>query len=320
MKAADSIKAKLNATIGDVKEGAGANFKAAFAPLATAKASLESIREKLTPSFLADMQAGITTGIADLNNSVGSMTSSVTDGISAGKSAVADSINDIKSFAFAKFSSMTHPPHIQDILDKVNICQVKSEYIMSDAKFVDLSIPPITSDKIPFIPSTRRADTVPTGRPSILTKQQYTFVEIANANLRLIGVTVNIFAGDVKDGEFLKFNRDYTNYVQGLVNAAASLKADMDASEESSVAWRDINIPNYAELKQASEDAEGSDPVDQGPIDIYLAARSRIPGNDLFLANLTAYNAQRANILRLRAQLSSWRFYAYADAVMGPPW
>lgn len=302
LKAADNLTAKLAASQGTpLPLGPTSSFTDAFGPLTVTGTQLGSIQSALTPTILAELQAGNTTNLASVSGAVTSASSSIDSSVTSSNAGMSDGINTVKSFAFAKFSSMQHPPHVQAVLDQVvpSSNKVPYENSLADATLVKTAAPTVGVSRIPASPDASTTETQP-----------HTDMSLWNANAQRIGYTGTYPFYDFKD--------EYFNYADGLSKAVQDTYQPLVDATAACTTWRDANYPNYAALKQAAIDNPSNS---QAQSDYAAAKQACIDGGcSDYNTKKAAYDAGRNNIIRLRSQFNAWCRNNFNDIVPGPTW
>jgi hypothetical protein len=315
MKAADVLQNKLNASQGTLPTPGvgGASFTSAFAPLIDAQTHLGNIQSALSPSVLASLQSGDTTHLATVTGAVSTASTGISTSAAGSTAGVADSISTLKSYSFAKFSSMPQPAHVQNIVNSIMPTPVKYESALADARATQITSPPDPPPRLPapILPNNLDSQPAPLAAQT-LTHSSYT--DTCNANCLALGYTGGYFGQP-----HLQFKDAYITYTQGLSDACAATKGTLDAQINTCSAWRSANIPDYLTIKSAAT-ANPNDPV---AVAAYNSAKGRFEtegGYTAVAAAQATYTAARNNVIRLRDQLDKWILAAYAGATAGPTW
>lgn len=308
MKAADGLQNKLNATQGVLPTPGvgGASFNNAFAPLTDAQTHLGNIQTTLSPSVLASLQAGDTTHLTSCTDAVSTASTGISTSASNSTAGIADSISTLKSYSFAKFTSMPQPAHVQNVVNGILPSKVNYESALADSRATQVTSPPDPPPRMPAPVLPNKVDSVPT--VSTVTSNPHDYPNACRANCAAIGYTGI-------DGP-LNFRNDYTSYVNGLSDAVVTQGNTLTAQIQVCATWRDANIPNYATLKAAAL----ANPSDTAAVAAYNNAKNSIPGYSDVVTATASYTTARNNILRLRDQLNTWILAAYVGATPGPTW
>ena len=279
--------------------GPSASFTATFAPISNSASQLSSVAAGLTPTAMSNLLSGVTTNLSTLNSQASEAASSISASVASSTAGFSEGISLLKAFSFAKFISMNHAPHIQNVINSVTNSRPNPEVALLDSRAAKVMSPPTTPSYLP--PSTPVVTSTEVPAP-IVTQSS------AAQNIQALGYT-----------DYQHFKQVYTDYANSLSAPIQASLPSVNAGIENAAAWRKTNIPDYEAVKQTAL----SNPNDSAAQAAYEVNKQRYRtegGFDNAIAAKEAYDSGRANIIRLRDQWDSWVRTNFSTAFAGPPW
>ena len=118
MAAADNLEKKLKISQGITPaSGAGTNFAAAFSPMTSIGSTMGSLQSVISANA-AGVAAGSAPAIAAMQLAHDNANAAQAASFASAAAAKADSIGNLKAFAFTQYTAMPKPPHVQDIINQ----------------------------------------------------------------------------------------------------------------------------------------------------------------------------------------------------------